>query len=76
MILEKETFKKFGYWPKDLTTGTTKPVLWRCEDCYNVFMTRYSQILGKKTNSCQKCSQKHVVKIQDISGQKFIIYWS
>lgn len=33
MILEKEIFKEFGYWPKDLKSQSHKKVLAKCEKC-------------------------------------------
>ena len=33
MILERETFKKFGYWPKDLSNASERIILRKCEDC-------------------------------------------
>ena len=33
MILEEETFKKFGYYPRDLTLHSHKKVLAKCDGC-------------------------------------------
>ena len=33
MILEKETYEKFGYYPRDLKPQSNKYILTKCEDC-------------------------------------------
>ena len=55
MILEKETFEKFGYYPSDLCLYARKPVLAKCEDCGTI------RILKRKRYHhplCPKCAQK------------------
>lgn len=39
MILEEETFRKFGYWPSELKPQSGKPVLAACDDCGKVRLT-------------------------------------
>lgn len=33
MILEKETFEEFGYYPNDLSYGSSKQIVCTCDDC-------------------------------------------
>ena len=54
MILEEETFKKFGYRPSKLAPQSNKLVLAKCEDCGE------TRILKKQAyrNLCKKCAFK------------------
>jgi len=40
MILEKETFEKFGYYPRDLKPQSHEKILAMCDDCGKVRITR------------------------------------
>lgn len=33
MILEEETYKQFGYYPKDLSEKSGRRVVAKCDDC-------------------------------------------
>lgn len=36
MILEKETFEKYGYWPKDLSLASQKRIIVKCDVCEEI----------------------------------------
>lgn len=61
MILHKETFKRFGYWPKDLTTKSNKFILVKCDICDKqllrmmVKQTRATQFFKKEYSLCSQC---------------------
>lgn len=40
MILEQETFGKFGYWPKDLSKGSSKKIIVQCDYCHKQRIVR------------------------------------
>lgn len=48
MILEEETYKKFGYWPKDLSKTSHKKIVTRCDDCGKIREPR-------RENYCKLC---------------------
>lgn len=52
MILEKETHKKFGYYPSDLAPKSTKKVICSCDDCGKI------RILAKQKSHklCRSCA--------------------
>jgi len=54
MILEEETFAKFGYYPKDWLPKSAKKILATCDDCGKV------RVIEKKSyrSFCQSCAQK------------------
>ena len=54
MILEEETFEKFGYYPRDLKPKSGKKILVECDDCGKV------QIIRKQFYRalCLSCSLK------------------
>lgn len=58
MILHKETFKKFGYWPKDLLPGSNKKIFYKCKCCKNQIMTDNYHYQKKKSHLCKTCSSK------------------
>lgn len=59
MILHRETYKKFGYWPRDLTTESTKKVLCVCVSCEQIRLVQYRCVRKKTyTKRCQNCSRK------------------
>lgn len=41
MILEEETYRKFGYWPKELTKGSHKKVIAKCDTCGKIRESEY-----------------------------------
>ena len=54
VILEEETFKKFGYYPRDLTHKSHKKILVACDDCGKIREARkdgYSDL-------CKNCVKK------------------
>jgi DNA-directed RNA polymerase subunit RPC12/RpoP len=79
MILEEETFKKFGYYPRDLALKSNKRVLAKCDECGKIRETtkyRYRAL-------CRSCSQKgegnnnwkgcEIKRICIECGKKFVI---
>ena len=54
MILEQETFDAYGYYPKDLTHGSAKPILAVCDGCGKIRAIRKSAYYAL----CMSCSQK------------------
>lgn len=54
MILEKETFERFGYWPEELSKHSAKPVLRSC-DCCGIINTIRKGCISKK---CRRCNPK------------------
>jgi len=58
MILEEETYRKFGYYPHDLAPKSTKKVICSCDSC-NKIRTLSKQ---KAHNICKSCSMvgRHV----------------
>lgn len=54
MILEEETFIKFGYYPKDLKLHSKKKILAACDDCGKV------RVIAKQDYSslCKSCVKK------------------
>lgn len=53
MILEEETFKKFGYYPKDLNPKSTKRILAKCDKCSKIrilYMYHYRDL-------CRSCAR-------------------
>jgi len=51
MILEEETFKKFGYYPRDLKHQSHKKILAKCDECGKI------RILSKNSyhSLCKSC---------------------
>jgi hypothetical protein len=56
MILHKETFKKFGYWPNSLKAGAQKKVLIKCDDCEAIKERERRHL--RDINLCIKCAVK------------------
>jgi hypothetical protein len=54
MILEEETYKKFGYYPRDSSHGSHKRVLAACDDCGKIREINK----GDYRNFCNKCKNK------------------
>ena len=55
MILEEETFKKFGYYPSDLKPKSNKRILVQCDDCGRI---REIDRCNYTTSLCQSCTRK------------------
>lgn len=56
-ILEEETFKRFGYYPKDLRPSSEKLVVWQCYECLWIKDKKFRK--AKKEKLCIQCSNKH-----------------
>lgn len=54
MILEEETYEKFGYYPRDLKPYSTKLILAACDECEKI------RIYGKRDyhSLCKSCVKK------------------
>lgn len=51
MILEEETYKKFGYWPNKLSKGSHKKVIAKCDTCGKIRELRRENY----SDFCHKC---------------------
>ena len=61
MILEEETFEKFGYYPSDWALGSHKRILVVCDKCGKIREIRKAAY----TNFCLSCAKKketHYIK--------------
>ena len=74
MILEEETFKKFGYYPRDLKPHSHKRILAKCDDCRIVRETSKHNYRGL----CKSCvkkgklfSKKAKEKMRDAAIKRF-----
>ena len=54
MILEEETFEKFGYYPKDLTPHSGRMIVEACDKCGKIRITSKNHY----HSLCGSCSQK------------------
>jgi hypothetical protein len=54
MILEEETFKAYGYYPKDLMQRSSKPVLATCNNCRKIRTTSKHDY----RSHCRSCAMK------------------
>lgn len=54
MILEKETFKKFGYHPNDLKPHSHKKILAKCDECGKI----RAICKGSSFELCRSCAKK------------------
>ena len=54
MILEEETFKRFSYYPRDLSKGSHKKVLVKCDKCGKIRFKQFRQL----SDLCISCAQK------------------
>lgn len=69
MILQKQTFTKFGYWPKNLTSGSRRLVLRRCDVCRKIREIEYYNAL--KRTGCSECQRRGAVrKSSDVRIQR------
>lgn len=58
MILEEETFKKFGYYPSDLKPKSNKKILAACDDCGKIRKIR-KYAYRALCNPCSTRGEKH-----------------
>ena len=54
MMLEEETYEKFGYYPSDLKPKSSKKILAACDDCGKIREIRK----GNYHDFCRPCAQK------------------
>jgi G:T-mismatch repair DNA endonuclease (very short patch repair protein) len=54
VILEEETYRKFGYYPQDLKSHSHKSILVACDDCGGIREIRKD----KYSSFCRKCTAK------------------
>jgi len=53
MILEQETFEKFGYYPSELSIKSNRMVIFECPSCERKFIRNFRQC--KKVIICREC---------------------
>jgi len=72
MILEEETYKKFGYYPKDLGEYSLRPILITCDKCGKI---RESE-KRKYRALCRSCSNKRekITQICQYCKKEFEVY--
>ena len=58
MILEKETYEKFGYYPNDLKPKSHKKVITKCDEC-GILRIASKARCGKFCHSCSKKGNKN-----------------
>jgi len=58
MILEEETFEKFGYYPSDLSHGSHKEILVSCDICGDIRIVTQWNYFKSKTKFCRSCALK------------------
>ena len=58
MILEEETYKKFGYYPKNLKLYSNKRILVKCDECREVREIR-RQAYHDLCKSCAHLGKHH-----------------
>lgn len=58
MILHKETFKKFGYYPDKLGVWSRLTIIYKCIVCKKAIVCSNVNYFQKKTKRCQPCSTK------------------
>jgi hypothetical protein len=72
MILEEETFEKYGYRPSELKRMSNKKILARCEYCNNIYSAvkcSISKILDKNQKiACKNCRS---IKQGEIIGNRW-----
>lgn len=59
MILEKETFEAFGYYPKDLKPKSNKRILAACGECGKVRITSKDAYRALCKSCCQEGDKNH-----------------
>lgn len=74
IILEKETFEKFGYKIEELKPCSCKLVIWKCEKCGTIFEKKY--VYAKKFTLCLHCSNKEIARgSKDVRSERMIEYY-
>ena len=77
MILEEETFKKFGYYPSELLPNSGKKILAACDDCGKVRINRKNTY----RSLCRSCSFRRsrnyrtlnrMYRFEDLYGRFFL----
>ena len=78
MILEKLTFKRFGYYPRDLLPKSGKKILAACDDCGKVRITTKQHYAPR----CRNCSRSYqsgsrpilnrMYRFEDLYGRFFL----
>jgi hypothetical protein len=58
MILEEETYKKFGYYPNEWSLGSHKKILIECDNCGKIFEIEKRRCCAL-CNLCSRKSKKH-----------------
>lgn len=61
MLLPKETYEKFGYYPADLAKASHKRILYKCDYCYSINESsngKYNERKNKTKDSCKTCKTK------------------
>lgn len=74
MILEEETFKKFGYYSKDLKSKSAKKILVKCGKCgkmREVCRYGYRDLCGSCAQKEKHVSEEHKHKISDACKERF-----
>lgn len=70
MILEEETFKKFGYYPKELKPKSGRRILAKCDECGKIRdIFRYGYC-----NRCHQCGlkdKKRIEKLRQVAKERF-----
>lgn len=67
MILEKETFERFGYYPKDLKSGSNKKILVACDKCGKI----RELCKNHSCSLCHPCAMKsEIVRYHMSQSQK------
>lgn len=77
MILEEETFKKFGYYPKILKHQSNKKILAVCNKCGKIRVTSkniYHDLCVSCSHECKHHSEETKQKMSDAHSGKRIIY--
>jgi len=62
LLLDQETFEKFGYWAKDLSYGAIRKVIHRCDVCGERKETKYRYFVKNIYTAhpkCQSVKYKH-----------------
>ena len=64
LLLSQETFDKFGYWPEDLSDGSRKVIINKCEVCGISKETKWGYFLkGITTHAgCGYIKRKQVIR--------------
>lgn len=68
MILEEETFKKFGYYPKDLKPQSHKRIIVKCDECgiiREIYKYRYFSLCRSCGLKTRKSSEETKQKIRE-----------